>query len=197
MSRKNTFVLIVSLVFFFSSGDLLADDAGEAAGFELKSTRRAFYLASGPIAVATLTGYGLGPLLKVLGAEEQNAENVAGICALTIFFLGSIPAHIYVEHSVLRTSLFTSAKLGTAALMAGGVAIMFEKSFMTSDDPPGYSVLMFLTGLIGLAGSTFYEIGAIYDTAKRYNKEIEQESGLQIHPIAWRDRFGLGIQMRF
>ena len=172
-SRQKIFQYMRSTSFINSSYE---SDGGVNYGLKqgnIKNTKIAFLLTLSPWIVAPIVAYAANNLGKGLGLNEKTSGGMAAAIGLPILFLGTIPAHVYVKHTFAKIALTLFVKCGSTAVMAYGFRMMGENAFSESDDEVGiFPPLLFTLGLLSTAGSIFYELGDIPQSAKKYNDNI-------------------------
>ena len=165
-----------------------------------KSPALAFTIAASPIFLSALTWF-------TVGNDESDERNAIALGISSLHFIfGTIPAHIYCEDDIWKTSIIIIAKFGGALLTGFGIGGIFFEGFNFCDDTceeesePDYTgpVVATAIGSVIFLGTYIYELIDAPLSANRYNKEhyLNLRNTL-IVPTATKDRVGLALRVNF
>lgn len=188
--NKTLILILVSAMFFGMVFECRAEDEPEPKSYLLTYSMDAaplLALFAGSIYCATRPtkedryGYFTDNNEKLFCAQ------VVHRLSIPILGLGTVPSHYYVGTDTAATVLYTLAKMGLNGVFALlGLMADLEGS-------------LYLGLIPGVAiASIFYTVEMIDQglQIKRHNKMM-QKIGLSLAPIAWKDRVGMAVQMRF
>lgn len=147
----------------------------------------------------TLIPISIGIVIPYATEGEGLFEQDLGWAALlsstpTAFIFGSIPAHIYVKDSLLKTLGFTWLKFSAGGFFfltsyIGGYACGVCEG-TDCCDPYTAPIPYFIAGVLISGGIYTYEVIDTYRSAVKYNERLkeEKESSFYLQPIITKKR---------
>jgi len=131
---------------------------------------------------------GVLPLLEIyvvlhyFGGHWEDYRAGMVFTAPIVFTLTTIPAHIYVKDSFVKTACLIAGKFFSSLVMVAGV--MAPMRCLDSEEEECErakisAIVMISIGGSGLAGIYIYEVIDTYRSAVRYNKKLEERKSSQ------------------